>query len=98
MKPLRRRISLPAVSGGSETTFTSILNGGNMPTKLRALMAPVFLCLLICVLAAPAWSQDPRQGRGDGQRGGRGQVALPDGPGKEAVQMQCTKCHALGLI
>ena len=24
--------------------------------------------------------------------------ALPDGPGKEIVQAQCTKCHALGLI
>src|SRR5262245_63972005 len=72
--------------------------GGNMLTKLHALMAAAFLCLLICVLAVPAWSQDPRQGRGDGQRGGRGQVALPDGPGKEGVQMQCTKCHALGLI
>jgi virginiamycin B lyase len=30
---------------------------------------------------------------------GRGQaIALPDGPGKEAVQSRCTKCHALGLI
>jgi virginiamycin B lyase len=30
---------------------------------------------------------------------GRGQpVTLPDGPGKETVQAQCTKCHALGLI
>lgn len=30
---------------------------------------------------------------------GRGQpLALPDGPGKDIVQAQCTKCHALGLI
>src|SRR5690349_22245140 len=30
---------------------------------------------------------------------GRGQaLALPDGAGKDAVQTQCTKCHALGLI
>src|SRR5437667_7614364 len=57
-------------------------------------MAIAFFCA-ICVLAAPARSQDPRQGRGGG---GRGQVALPDGPGKEEVQTQCTKCHALGLI
>ena len=25
-------------------------------------------------------------------------MALPDGPAKELVQMQCAKCHALGLI
>ena len=25
-------------------------------------------------------------------------LTLPDGPGKETVQAQCTKCHALGLI
>src|SRR5215467_1951790 len=36
---------------------------------------------------------------GHGQGRGRGQaIALPDGPGKDAVQAQCTKCHALGLI
>jgi virginiamycin B lyase len=30
---------------------------------------------------------------------GRGQaLALPDGAGRETVQAQCTKCHALGLI
>jgi len=30
---------------------------------------------------------------------GRGQAAaLPDGPGREVIQAQCTKCHALGLI
>jgi virginiamycin B lyase len=23
---------------------------------------------------------------------------LPDGPGKDEIQAQCTKCHALGLI
>jgi virginiamycin B lyase len=38
-----------------------------------------------------------RQGHGQGR--GRGQaITLPDGPGKDAVQAQCTKCHALGLI
>src|SRR5207247_4968989 len=55
----------------------------------------VTLSCVLSVLAMPAHSQDPRQGRGGG---GRGQVALPDGPGKEEVQTQCTKCHALGLI
>src|SRR3954452_17484924 len=39
----------------------------------------------------------PRHVNGQGR--GRGAVVtLPDGPGKEAVQAQCTKCHALGLI
>ncbi|PYS04627.1 MAG: cytochrome C [Acidobacteria bacterium] len=61
----------------------------------HARMVATFVCSLICVLATPARGQDPRQGRGGG---GRGQVALPDGPGKEEVQTQCTKCHALGLI
>src|SRR5215471_10653196 len=36
---------------------------------------------------------------GHGQGRGRGQaISLPDGPGKAAVEAQCTKCHALGLI
>ena len=60
-----------------------------MMKKSHMLMA-VFVILLICILATP--------GRSQGQRGGRGQVALADGPGREEVQMQCTKCHALGLI
>ena len=68
--------------------------GGNMLRRSDALMAVAFFCVL-SVLVMPAHSQDPRQGRGGG---GRGQVALPDGPGKEEVQTQCTKCHALGLI
>src|SRR5215475_3694991 len=38
-----------------------------------------------------------QEGRGQGR--GRGQaITLPDGPGKAAVQAQCVKCHALGLI
>src|SRR5437899_961741 len=68
--------------------------GGNMLRRSDALMAVAFFCVL-SFRAMPAHSQEPRQGRGGG---GRGQVALPDGPGKEEVQTQCTKCHALGLI
>src|SRR2546430_11043085 len=64
-----------------------------MLKKSNALMTATLLCFLLFILVAPAHSQDPRQGRG-----GRGQVALPDGSGKEEVQMQCSKCHALGLI
>ena len=64
-----------------------------MLRKSQALIGTAFLWLLLSVFATPGRSQDPRQGRG-----GRGPVALPDGPGKEEVQMQCSKCHALGLI
>jgi virginiamycin B lyase len=31
-------------------------------------------------------------------RGGRGNIELPDGPGKAAVQAYCTRCHQLGNI
>src|SRR5438105_4360166 len=61
-----------------------------MLKKSNAFMAAVLAGLLLCLVVAPV--------PGQGQRGGRGQVALPDGAGKEQVQMQCTKCHALGLI
>jgi Protein of unknown function (DUF3987) len=50
-----------------------------MLTKSHALMAAAFLCLLISVLAAPARSQDPRQGRGEGQRGGRIPAVFSEG-------------------
>jgi hypothetical protein len=54
-----------------------------MLTKSHALMAAAFLCLLICVLAAPARSQDPRQGL-DSARGSERVVIHVDddaGPG-----------------
>jgi hypothetical protein len=58
-----------------------------MPRKPQLLISAAFLCLLIAASVNPAFSQ------------GRGRQAnLPDGPGKDLVQMQCTKCHALGLI
>lgn len=37
------------------------------------------------------------QGQGR-QGGGRGQVQLPDGPGKELVSATCAACHGLNLI
>src|SRR5213593_3803590 len=64
-----------------------------MLKKSNALMTATLLCFVMFILTTPVHSQDPRQGRG-----GRGQVAIPDGPGKEEVQTQCSKCHALGLI
>lgn len=33
-----------------------------------------------------------------GQRGGAAPAALPDGPGKELVQTQCSRCHGLNMI
>src|SRR5204863_8220249 len=83
---------LPAVPRRSETRSTEFF-GGDMLKKSNSLITATFLCFLMFIFVTPAHSQDPRQGRG-----GRGQVALPDGPGKEEVQMQCSKCHALGLI
>jgi virginiamycin B lyase len=48
---------------------------------------------VLCVIGV-ALTRDARaQGRGRGPA-----ITLPDGAGKEAVQAQCTKCHALGLI
>src|SRR5437870_363471 len=58
-------------------------------------------CMPVMVVAVLGltllFSGGPAQGQGRGQ--GRGQaLTLPDGPGKESVQAQCTKCHALNLI
>jgi hypothetical protein len=47
---------------------------------------PLFVCS-----TAPVHTQGRGQGRGAA-------VTLPDGAGKDVVQAQCTKCHALGLI
>jgi virginiamycin B lyase len=33
-----------------------------------------------------------------GQRGGAAPVVLPDGPGKDTVQTQCSRCHGLNMI
>src|ERR1700680_3217134 len=56
-----------------------------------------FLPLVAALLCSFVVSVNPVHTQGRGQ--GRGQaLALPDGAGKEIVQAQCTKCHALGLI
>ena len=41
----------------------------------------------------PVLTQGPGGGRGGGQA-----MSLPDGPGKDLAQTQCTKCHALNLL
>src|SRR5262245_59930132 len=33
-----------------------------------------------------------------GQRGGGAPIVLPDGPGKEVVEVQCSRCHGLNMI
>ena len=57
-----------------------------MPNKLVQ-FAVVVLGLSICA-AAPLRAQ----------RGGRGQVDLPDGDGKQMVQTLCVGCHGLNNI
>ena len=48
---------------------------------------------ILCLASIGAARQVNGQGRGRGAA-----FTLPDGPGKDTVQAQCTKCHALGLI
>lgn len=44
-------------------------------------------------------AQEPPAARGQGAgRGGRGAVALPEGPGRELVQGMCVTCHQLNTI
>src|SRR5689334_8450117 len=48
---------------------------------------------ILCLAGAGLGRHVNGQGRGRGAP-----LTLPDGPGKDTVQSQCTKCHALGLI
>ncbi len=58
----------------------------------KVLRSPILLVAIAAALIG--WTRGVAgQGRGRGAA-----VALPDGPGKDGVQTQCTKCHALGLI
>ena len=52
-----------------------------------------FAVVLLCLAGIGVISDVHGQGRGRGAA-----LTLPDGPGKDALQAQCTKCHALGLI
>ena len=61
-----------------------------MSRETQAFIASGFSILLVAALIGPAGTQ--------GQGRGRGQTALPDGPGKDEVQATCTKCHATNLI
>src|SRR5581483_8569365 len=57
---------------------------------MRRLTA-IGMAFVLCAIALRA--QAP-QGRG----GGRGDAALPDGPGRDLVQAMCSRCHATALI
>src|SRR5262245_20510553 len=52
-----------------------------------------FAPLTLALIALLALSIRPVHTQGRGQP-----LTLPDGAGKDIVQAQCTKCHALGLI
>ena len=58
---------------------------------------PSFIAFIAAFFSALMLSSQHAHTQGRGQ--GRGQaLTLPDGTGKDIVQTQCTKCHALGLI
>lgn len=72
----------------------------------RYLSVPLTAALFGILFTVAIDGQAPPQGgRGQGApgaqgqgRGGRGQVALPDGDGKEAVTAACARCHGLNMI
>ena len=65
-----------------------------------------FAAVCAATIAAAASPQQPPQaqpqppaGQAEGRgRGGRGQVTLPDGQGKEFTQAMCAACHRLAMI
>jgi|SoiMethySBSTD1v2_1073268.scaffolds.fasta_scaffold00599_35 virginiamycin B lyase len=59
----------------------------------RAFLAISIALLMMTLASERPIAQEPGRGGGRGQ-----QVNLPDGAGKELVQMTCTKCHALNMI
>jgi virginiamycin B lyase len=61
-----------------------------MTTRLLSLSAVLLALTLSATIQGQA---PPPQGRG-----GRGNVDLPEGPGKAPVQAYCTRCHQLGNI
>src|SRR5581483_5191918 len=65
-----------------------------MLKRANAFAATVLAGSLIAVFATPFATQAGQAPQGRG----RGQASLPDGPGKDQVQMTCTKCHATNLI
>src|SRR4029079_7554040 len=69
--------------------------GGNRSASMCGMSTTrsTILVVIVCLANFGLARHVSGQGRGRGAA-----LTLPDGPGKEAVQSQCTKCHALGLI
>src|ERR1043165_2244237 len=68
-----------------------------VPVRRRSMTFRAVLTVSIALLVVALASERPiaqEPGRG----GGRGRVQLPEGAGKDLVQMTCTKCHALQMI
>ena len=60
---------------------------------MRRLVSSAFAVFVgVLALAVTPQGQEPQSG------GGRAAVALPDGPGKDAVTATCGACHGLGMI
>ena len=72
----------------------------------RFLSVPLTAALFAVLFTAALDGQAPEGARGQGAPGrqggppggGRGQVTLPEGAGKDMVSTNCTKCHALNMI
>jgi virginiamycin B lyase len=74
----------------------------------RAFFTLALAAFLASAFAITTPGQAPQGRRGGGPpgtfeppargRGGRGAVQLPDGPGRELVQANCTRCHGLNNI
>jgi virginiamycin B lyase len=77
-----------------------------MTRQFSLALSAVVLSAVIALQAqmpgeAPGGARGQGAGRGEGVpagRGGRGQVALPEGPGRDLVQRSCTACHAANQI
>src|SRR6185369_12079674 len=61
-------------------------------TMARRSIGVLFAVATLVGAVLPVFSQ------GRGQSGARGGGPLPEGAGRELVQAQCTKCHAVNLI
>jgi virginiamycin B lyase len=68
--------------------------------KLKVLLVAAAVAFVSVVYSSTMLGQQPPAGRqaGPGAPGGRGQVQLPEGPGRDQVQTTCGTCHGLNLI
>jgi len=72
--------------------------------RQRALFGVALVVVATFVLTAPPLAQQAPAGRqsgpgaAGGPQGGPPRAPLPEGPGREQVQVTCTRCHGLNLI